>query len=70
MKQRTFLWAFLSFLIGMGVAYGLIALDRQTTIPRLEMTDIFEVVTPDGTVRRLSYAEIEREKQDLRALGE
>ena len=70
MKQRAFLWVFLSFLIGMGVAYGLIVLDRQTTIPRLEPTDIFEVVTSDGTILRLSYAEIEREKEELRTLGE
>jgi hypothetical protein len=68
MKQRTFLWIFLSFLLGMGVAYGLVALDRHATIPRLEMTDIFEVVTSDGTLLRLSYAEIEREREELRAL--
>ena len=59
MKQRTFLWVFLSLLLGMGVAYGLVALDRHATIPRLEMTDIFEVLTSAGTVLRLSYAEIE-----------
>lgn len=70
MKQRTFLWAFLSFLLGMGVAYGLVALDRRAAIPRLEMTDIFEVVASDGTVLRLSYAEIEREMEELRALRE
>ncbi len=70
MKQRTFLWVFLSFLLGMGVAYGLVALDRQATIPRLERTDIFEVVTSDGTVLRLSYAEIEREREKLRDLRE
>ena len=70
MKQRTFLWVFLSFLLGMGIAYGLITLDRHATIPRLEKTDIFEVVTSDGTVLRLSYAEIEREREELRALGQ
>ena len=68
MKQRTFLWVFVSFLLGMGVAYGLVVLDRHATIPRLEKTDIFEVVTSDGTVLRLSYAEIEREREELRAL--
>jgi hypothetical protein len=68
MKQRTFLTVFLSFLAGMGVAYGLIYLDRQATVPRLEWTDIFEVVASDGTVRRLSYAEIEREREELRDL--
>ncbi len=70
MKQRTFLWAFLSFLLGMGIAYGLVALDRHATIPRLEKTDIFEVVTSDGTILRLSPAEIEREREELRALRE
>jgi hypothetical protein len=70
MKQRTFFWIFLSFLLGMGVAYGLVALDRHARIPRLEATDIFEVVTSDGTVLRLSYAEIEREREELRALRE
>jgi len=68
MKQRTFLWIFLSFLLGMGIAYGLVTLDRKATIPRLEKTDIFEVVTSDGTVLRLSPAEIEREREELRAL--
>lgn len=68
MKQRTFLWIFVSFLLGMGIAYGLVALDRQATIPRLEKTDIFEVVTSDGTVLRLSPAEIEREREELRTL--
>jgi len=70
MKQRTFLWIFLSFLLGMGTAYGLVALDRKATIPRLEKTDVFEVVTSDGTVLRLSPAEIEREREELRALRE
>ncbi len=70
MTQRTFLWLVLSFLLGMGVAYGLIFLDRQASIPRLEKTDIFEVVDSDGTVLRLSYAEIEREREELRALRE
>jgi hypothetical protein len=70
MKQRTFLWVFLSFLLGMGIAWGLVVLDRQASIPRLERTDIFEVVTSDGTVRRLSYAEIEREQEALRARRE
>jgi hypothetical protein len=65
MKQRTFLWAFSSFLVGMGVSYGLIYLDRQAMVPRLERTDIFEVVASDGTVLRLSYAEIEREREEL-----
>jgi hypothetical protein len=68
MRQRTFLWVFLSFLAGMGVAYGLIALDRHTTIPRLEKTDIFEVIDADGTILRLSYAEMERERDELRDL--
>lgn len=70
MKQRTFLWIFVSFLLGMGVAYGLVVLDRHATIPRLEKTDIFEVVTSDGTVLRLSPAEIEREREELRTLRE
>ncbi len=65
MKQRAFLWAFSSFLAGMGVAFGLVHLDRQTMVPRLDRTDIFEVVSSDGTVLRLSYAEIERERQEL-----
>lgn len=65
MKHRTFLWAFVSFLLGMGVAYGLVSLDRHATVPRLERTDVFEVVTRDGTVLRLSYAEIEREREEL-----
>ena len=68
MKQRTFLTVFLSFLAGMGVAYGLIYLDRQAAVPRLERTDVFEVVTSDGTLRRLSYAEVEREREELRDL--
>lgn len=68
MKQRTFLTVFLSFLAGMGVAYGLIYLDRQATVPRLEWTDIFEVVTSDGNTHRLSYAEVEREREELRDL--
>ena len=66
MKQRTFLWMFLSFLSGMGVAYGLMFLDRKATVPRLERTDIFEVVSSDGTVLRLSYSEIERDREELR----
>ncbi len=70
MKQRTFLWVCASFVLGMGVAYGLVALDRYASIPRLEKTDIFEVVAPDGTVLRLSYAEIEREQEELRDLRE
>ena len=70
MKQRTFLWVCVSFLLGMGVAYGLVALDRYATIPRLEKTDIFEVVDSDGTVLRLSYAEIERDRQELEDLRE
>lgn len=49
----------------MGVAFGLVHLDRQAKVPRLERTDIFEVVSPDGTILRLSYAEIERERQEL-----
>jgi len=65
MKQRTFLWVFSSFLVGMGVSYGLVYLDRQAMVPRLEKTDIFEVVSSDGTVLRLSYAEIEREREEL-----
>ncbi len=67
MKQRTFVWLVLSFLLGMGVAYGLIVLDEKASIPRLERTDIFEVVDSDGTLHRLSYAEIEREREELRA---
>jgi hypothetical protein len=68
MKQRTFLAVFLSFLAGMGVAYGLIHLDRKATVPRLDWTDVFEVVTSDGTIHRLSYAEVEREREELRDL--
>jgi len=68
MKQRTFLWALMSFLVGMGVAYGLVRLDRKAMVPRLERTQIFEVVTSGGAVLRLSYAEIEREREELRDL--
>jgi len=70
MRQRTFLWIFLSFLLGMGIAYGLVILDRHATIPKLKNTDIFEVVTSNGTVLRLTYAEIERDREELRALRE
>jgi hypothetical protein len=70
MRQRTFFWAFVSFLLGMGVAYGLVALDRHARIPRLARTDIFEVVARDGTVLRLTYAEIEREREEFRQLLE
>jgi hypothetical protein len=70
MRQRTFLWVFVSFLLGMGVAYGLVALDRHARIPRLARTDIFEVIARDGTVLRLTYAEIEREREDFRLLLE
>ena len=70
MRQRTFLWGFLSFLLGMAVAYGMVILDRKATVPRLESTDIFEVVDSDGNILRLSYAEIEREREELRDLRE
>jgi hypothetical protein len=66
MKQRTFLWVFLSFLGGMGVAYGLMFLDEKANVPRLDRNDIFEAVASDGTVVRLSYSEIERERAELR----
>ncbi len=68
MKQRTFLWTLLSFLLGMAVAYGLVILDRKASVPRLASTDIFEVVAPDGNILRLSYEEIERERRELRDL--
>jgi len=58
----------LSFLAGLAVGYGLVFLDREATVPRLESTDIFQVVLPDGTYQHLSYAEIEREREELKRL--
>lgn len=68
MRQRNFLWVLMSFLTGMGVAYGLVLLDLKAAVPRLERTQIFEVATSDGAVLRLSYAEIEREREEMRNL--
>jgi len=66
--KRSTLWILLSFAAGMAVSYGLVLLDRQASVPRVGPTDIFEVVLPDGTVHHLSYAEIDRERQELFSL--
>jgi len=56
------------FVVGLAVGYGLAYLDGQTRVPRLEPTEVFTVVFPDGTFRHLSYAEVERERAELRLL--
>lgn len=66
--KRTTLWILLSFAGGMAVSYGLVFLDRQASVPRVGPTDVFEVVLSDGTVHHLSYAEIDRERQELLSL--
>lgn len=67
MKQR-FLGLLVCFLLGLSVGYGLAYLDDQTRIPRLERTEVFKVVFPDGTYQHLSYAEVERDREELRRL--
>lgn len=66
--RRTFLGFLLFFAAGLALGYGLSYLDGQTRIPRLGPTDVFEVAMPDGTYRHLTYAEVERERADLRQL--
>jgi len=67
MKKR-FLGLLICFALGLSVGYGLAYLDRQTRVPRLQRTEVFEVVFPDGTDQHLSYAEVEREREELRRL--
>ena len=64
--HRKTLGYLLIFLAGLAIGYGLFRLDEQADIPRLESTEIFEVVMPDGTVQLASYPEIERERQELK----
>jgi len=66
-KRRTF--AFLvAFVLGFAAGYGIFYLDRQASVPRIGGTEVFEVALPDGTVRRLSYPEFERTRQELNQL--
>ena len=67
MKKNT-LWILLSFLGGMSITLGLILLDRQASVLRVGPTEIVEVVLPGGKVQHLSYAEIEREREELLSL--
>ena len=67
MKRNT-LWILLSFLGGMSITLGLILLDRQASVLRVGPTEIVEVILPGGKVQHLSYAEIEREREELLSL--
>jgi hypothetical protein len=68
MKPK-FLGFLICFLLGLSVGFGMAYLYDQTRDPpRLARTEIFEVVFPDGTDQRLSYAEVERESVELRQL--
>ncbi len=66
--KRTSLGFLLFFLAGLAVGYGLMFLDRQAGILRLESTEIFKVALPDGTYHHLSYTEIERDRAELKQL--
>jgi hypothetical protein len=66
--QRRFLAFLFCFLIGLSVGYGLAYLDHQARVPRLQSTEVFEVLLPDGTSQHTSYAEIDRERAELRQL--
>ena len=66
--QRKFLWFLGFFSVGVAVGYGLSYLDGQTRVPRLGPTDVFKVVLPDGTYRHITYAEVERDRNELRQL--
>ncbi len=67
MKQKS-LTIGISFLAGVIVTYGFIQLDRQARVPRLKSSKIFEVLLPDGTIQHVSYAEIQRLKEELQTL--
>ncbi len=64
--QRKTLVYFLCFFLGAASGYGLFYLDQQSSAPRLESTETFEVTLPDGTTQHLSYAEMERARQEMR----
>lgn len=66
--KRTLLWFLAFFAAGLAVGYGLAHLDRQARVPRLGPTEVFRVVLPDGTYRHLTYAEVERDRTELRQL--
>ena len=67
MKRNT-LWILLSFMAGMSISSALLLLDRQASAPRVGPTEIVEVVLPDGKVQHVSWAEIEREREELLSL--
>ncbi|MEW6439351.1 MAG: hypothetical protein AB1640_00300 [bacterium] len=67
MKRNT-LRILLSFVAGMAVAYGLMLLEREASAPRVSAGEVLEVVLPDGTTQHFSFAEIERQRQELASL--
>jgi len=66
-RKRTFT-LLSAFLLGLAAGYGLSYLDEQASTPRLGSTEVFEVALPGGGVQRLSYAEFERDRQELSQL--
>ena len=68
--RRTTLWIIVSFVVGMGTAFGLSYLYKEASNPRIESTEVFEVTLPDGTKERLSYSEIERDREEIKLLRE
>ncbi len=69
MKSKS-IGILLVFIAGVAVGYGLFFLDRQASIPRVEESEIFEVVLPDGKIERLSYLEITQEREQEHQLRE
>jgi len=67
-RKRSSLGLLLAFSMGVGVGFGIFYLDKHASIPKLGSTEVFEVTLPDGTVQRLTYAEIERNREELNQL--
>jgi len=69
MKSKS-LGILLVFIAGVAVGYGLFFLDRQASIPRVEESEIFEVVRTDGELERLSYLDMAQEQEQEHHLKE
>ena len=68
--QRALRGSLVAFLAGMAVAYGLVGLDRWAKGPTLKVqpTEIFELDVEDLGVQTLTYADIERDREELKRL--
>ncbi len=63
-------WMLVAFVAGVAVALGLSYLNTKASVPRIDSTAIFQIVLPDGSIKHLSYSEIERDREELRILRE